>query len=389
MWHDDRTSPKVVMRRSLLPSSAAALSLGPFLWACGSTAAPAGGANDAGSDAGFGNDAGSDDASAGLRDAAAPSDASSQLPSEPCTGDAGDCLSGTMTPASGFLATPAPWAASLYRVFPSGGVEPIASQVVAADSTWAFSGLAAWAHYYVEFTPRFNVSAGVKESALTRIGPLAVPTAAGASVTVFGEPVQLDVYEEGAPGATPLVQTASAGLVEIDAGSATVSIEIGSVTTPMPWTMIPNQTPAYYAQFANPPDAQPTYQITTSQPPAPIPATWNLVADTSALTATITAPPAGGTAPANQPLQVAWALEPNADYELVALFQQVQGAWVNVYTSAQPEAADVSEETIPAANLATPGAYLINVIFAKANCPPSADGCVHARTVAREQITVQ
>jgi hypothetical protein len=35
------------------------------------------------------------------------------------------------------------------------------------------------------------------------------------------------------------------------------------------------------------------------------------------------------------------------------------------------------------------GAYLLNVAFAKANCPASADGCVLASAVAVSQFTAQ
>src|SRR5580658_8208974 len=64
-----------------------------------------------------------------------------------CSGDAGACIFGTAA-AVGFVGSPV-LTVNLYRVFPSGSFQLVqqqlvASQLVAADGTWAFSGREAW-----------------------------------------------------------------------------------------------------------------------------------------------------------------------------------------------------------------------------------------------------
>ena len=84
-----------------------------------------------------------------------------------------------------------------------------------------------------------------------------------------------------------------------------------------------------------------------------------------------------------------WPSQSEADYIRVEVFQGPPPGWHLVYSSPHPNAADLGHETIPGSKLQTPGTYLINVAFTKASCPPIADGCVHASTVATEQIAIQ
>src|SRR5579863_9613685 len=99
---------------------------------------------------------------------------------EACSGEAGACLFGTAT-AVGFSLAPA-LTVNLYRVFPSGSVglvqqQLVASQVVAVDRTWAFSGQEAWGHYYVQLVAAVQPNArAAPKQASTVIGPLAVPS---------------------------------------------------------------------------------------------------------------------------------------------------------------------------------------------------------------------
>jgi hypothetical protein len=315
-----------------------------------------------------------------------------QPDTETCADSGGSgCIFGTVQQADGFVVGPTRVTARLYREFPSGSASVIAQQIVARDLTWAFQGLAAWGHYYVQFEPGFPVGSGVSVGALTRIGPLVLSATAGAPVAVSVKPVQIDVFEQSATGGPLQVQTASAHLVEMGAGAATVSLLLGTTATPMPWTTLKDAVStysAYYAQFVTPPGAQPTYQVTTSQPGLAA-ANWTLVADPPSFTGTIKSPSAGATVPAGQDLTVTWALQPGADYEEIELFEDQQGSWSNVFASPRPDPADVSQETIPRSSIAQPGTYLLNVAFTKANCPPTADGCVHASAVANEQIIVE
>jgi len=237
--------------------------------------------------------------------------------------------------------------------------------------------------------------------AVTRIGPLALSAGASSPIAVHVKPVDLAVFEEVSAASGALqVLAASAHLTEVRPGSAVVSIQIAGLSTPMPFDATKS---AYYVQFTTPPAAQPTYQITTAPTAGGTPTTWSLVAAAPTSPVAITSPLPGATVTAAQPLTVRWPLQLAADYVRVELFQGSPSAWRLVYASPQPDADDVGldaggamamgagepGETIPAANLMTPGMYLVNVVFAKANCPTTADGCVHSSTVANEQITVK
>ena len=328
-----------------------------------------------------------------------PDAAAVQVNSLSCNGDPTACLFGTAQLASGFGAPPTRPLARLFRGFPSalGGSSldggAVAQQIVAMDHTWAFSGLDAWAHYYVQFEPGFLGDAGVLPSPATRIGPLVVP-ATGALIDVKVKPAQLDVFEVSSPGMAGTVDTASARLSEASPGSSSVSILIGTTETKMPYD---STTQSYSVTFrppppSTPPAAQSTYRVTTA-PPSGSPTQWNLVADPPTFTGTIMSPAPGATVPAGKSIDVTWVLQP-ADYVVVDLFVRVNKDWVNVYTSSPPIAPDVSSEIIPAmiadgGAVTAAGSYLLNVSFAKANCPATADGCVHSSTVASEQLTVQ
>jgi hypothetical protein len=323
-----------------------------------------------------------------------PDAAAVQVNSLTCNGDPTACLLGTAQLASGFVSPPTRPLARLFRGFPSatrgssldGGAVP--QQIVAIDHTWAFSGLDAWAHYYVQFEPGFSIDAGVLPSPATRIGPLVVP-ATGAAIDVQVKPAQLDVFEVSSPGMAGTVETASARLSEATPGSSSVSIRIGTTETKMTYD---STTHSYSVTFSTPPAAQPTYQITRA-PLSGSPTQWNLVADPPTFTGAITSPAPGATVPVGKSIDVTWVLQP-ADYVIVDLFVRMNKSWVNVYTSSTPDAPDVSSETIPAVladggTVTAAGSYLLNVSFAKANCPATADGCVHSSTVASEQLTVQ
>jgi hypothetical protein len=347
-------------------------------------------------DCGTGDTGATPDAGGGGSDATtdtgATLDAGAPPNTETCSGDPSLCLFGTAQATHGFSVMPSGLRARLYRAFPSSNANDVVAQLtVAKDGTWAFSGLPAWAHYYVEIQPGFPADAGIAKTTATRIGPLAVPNATGAAIDVRVAPVQLDVFEGSAPGTPLQLQTVFARLAESTPGSASVSVLIGSTPTAMPY----NSTMSlYYVQLAPNVPAQPTYQLTTSlMPGQPL----SLVADPPQFAVAITSPSPAATVPSKTDLRVTWALQPAADYELVDLFWQMPSVTTNVYSSPQPRAQDVTQELIPGGPddagkpgpLANPGTYLLNVAFTKANCPAVADGCVHASTVANEQLTVQ
>jgi hypothetical protein len=217
--------------------------------------------------------------------------------------------------------------------------------------------------------------------------------AGGLAVDVRVKPVQVDVFESASAGAARQLESATARVMEDPEGSSTVSLLVGASQQAMPYDS--KSLHAYAVSFPMPaPAAQPAYQLTTSSASGSS-ATWNLVADPAAFSGAITAPAAGATVTSGQPLKVTWAPQA-ADYIVVELFERIQGSWVDVYTSSPPRSSDVTSETIPApgmlaqdAGVVAAGSYLLNVSFTKANCPATADGCVHSSTVVNELLTVQ
>jgi hypothetical protein len=222
---------------------------------------------------------------------------------------------------------------------------------------------------------------------------------------VVVKPVQLDLLEESAAGTPMALEWATAHVFdpasgdELEDAAASVSLLVGASTTPLTWGSIVGSSSAYSvrfpnAQFAAPPPAQPTYQITTSESAGPASAqAWSLVAAPPDFVGAITLPSASTAIPVGKDLTVTWPLQAGADYELVQLFRRAEadggGAWQQVYGSPSLDAPDINAETIPAAALSTAGTYLLNVGFAKSNCPAGGDGCVQASTVANEELVVR
>jgi hypothetical protein len=299
-------------------------------------------------------------------------------------------------------AVPSHRCASLYRSFPQGTAQPLQTQLVANDDTWAFSGLQPWGHYFVVIIDDFKVSGGagpaVGSSISTIAGPLTVPAAApdaGAALHVQVKPVQLAVLESRPAGVSWQVQWASAHVFDPSSGAeikntAQVTVDVGGAQTTMPWVNDPSRGSLYFAQFPAATAAQATYAITTSDPLlGAMPLSWSLVADPPSFGGAIMSPADGATVPANTALAVAWGAQPAADFEYTELFARNDaGAWSLAYTSPQPNDPTTTGETIPGA-LLLPGKYLLNAAFAKANCPATADGCVLAEAVAVAQFTAQ
>jgi hypothetical protein len=308
---------------------------------------------------------------------------------EACTGAASSCLSGTAK-ARGFSATPLGMQVNLFRVFPSAGATPVATMPVALDGTWAFSGVPAWGHYYVQLAADYG-----QPTTLTSItGPLTVPSTAPQAIAV--EPVQLTVLEQSVGG---VFEVYSAEALVFDptsgapiTGSASVAIKIGNTVTPMPWAAAAGGTMAYIVEFprASMPTAEAAYTITTSAAAlGPSPVSWQLAAAPPAFTGSIMSPANLATVTHGQPLPVRWPAQPAADYVVVELFNQVMGQWSPIYESPLPDGPDVTTETIPASKVAAAGPYLLNVDFSTASCPPAADGCVLSSTAAEAQVTAQ
>ena len=311
-------------------------------------------------------------------------------PKTACSGDTTTCLEGSVA-VQGFTATPTQVEASLFREFPSTGAVALATVPIAEDGTWAFSGLDAWEHYYVEVQAGFGQSQDIAGF----VGPLTVPVSGG-PVAIQLKPAQLTVLEQAAPGAPLQIQSALAYLFDSSTGAplqgATVSILMGGTAVSMPWTSVPGSaSDGYYVGFeVSPLPAQATYTITSSVAGASAPTTWQLVANPPTFTPTLLAPAANATVPADQPLTVSWTAQPMADEEQVQLYAQVSGAWSPVYELPAPVDEDGTTATIPGSYLAPAGQpLLVNVAFVQASCPASADGCVVGELIVPAQITPQ
>jgi hypothetical protein len=353
------------MRRLLLALPVLALLVG-----CPSTAA----APDTGDDAGEGG---------ATLDGEADAVASTPT-TEACTGATTACLSGTAA-ASGFTVQPARMKAELYREYPSSGATAMTSVPVALDGTWAFSGLPAWSHYFVQIVADFGQPVALSSV----VGALTVPSTGAPPVAVRVQPVQLSVVQQSQVGAPQQLVSALAYVFDPSSGApvsnATVSIVVGGTPEPMAYTAVAAGTYGYVLKAAASTPAQASYTVTTTLPGATA-STWQLVAPTSTLTPVLSAPVTSTTVPAKQPLTVAWAAQPS-DAELVTLYAQTEGVWNAVYQS-PPDAADVLQQIVPGPQV-TMGALLVNVQFLSGSCPATADGCVAGAVVAAAQVTAQ
>ncbi|MGO9838947.1 MAG: hypothetical protein ACLP1X_32600 [Polyangiaceae bacterium] len=309
-----------------------------------------------------------------------------------CTANPTGCLTGTAA-ASRFATPPAQMQAKLYRVFPYGTEPSLSAELVDDAGTWVFAGppgadagLDPWGHYYVQIEADFNVDAGVGSAVAKVVGPLGVPSG-GQPIAVDVPPVQLNVLESRVPGGPMQLQWVLAHVFDPTSGAeikdgATVAIAVGANAVTVPWSG--GGVDAYFFQFPTPPAAQPSYMVTVSAPPfGAAPVTFQLLAVEPAFDGAIVAPDSGASVPANSPLSIVWEAEPQADYEIVQVFQS--SGFASVYVSPQPDPPNQTEETVEAGLEA--GSYLVNVSYAKTNCPASANGCVQANTVSAANVT--
>jgi hypothetical protein len=307
-----------------------------------------------------------------------------------CSGNPTLCLSGTVALGPRFVAKPVGHRVRLYSLFPTGGVPTAApEQTVALDGTWAFSALPAWSHYYVQAAVAFTRDGGT-HAASAIVGPLTVPWS-GAPIAVQIDPVQVELLESRGPGGSLAVDYALAHVFDPATGGevsgAAVSLAVGASSTTLPWTAtLPGNAGAgYFATFSSPPAAQPTYTVTITYPAGSPPVPYELVADPPAFDGTVTATPTSSSA-----VNVSWSSEPQADYEVVEVYRSQGDAGYDptpAYISALPDSPDAASETIDGGVLEA-GKYLVNVAYAKANCPADAAGCVIAESVAGQTVTV-
>jgi len=371
--------------RFALPFSLIALVLAPGLAAC-----------DSSSDASDTPDAApSDDAPATLSDGA-------PIPETAvCTGDQTSCLFGTLR-TSGFTAT-FPYAeVQLYRVFPSGTAMPVDSQELATDGTFAFSGLAPWAHYYLRGVAQFGPpTAPVFID--TYQGRFAIPSTTPAPISLVILPIVAGVGESEVAGARSLTY-ATARVYDpatgIEVTDATVSlIPANGMTIAMTYASPIGQvaSPSYLVSFAGSNLDTGPYQIRATAPDlGASPLSVTISSEASLFEAALTSPADGATIPLNQALPVTWPSQPIADYALVELFVEKTtsssgaGSFVLDYESAGTIATDVTTDTVPATAIATAGKYLLNVDLGQAACGlGGSQGCAYLVHTAAANVTAQ
>lgn len=341
-------------------------------------------------------------AAAAAADAAPPS----ASPAPECFSDAAAppvCLTGTAS-ASAFAA-PATLRAGLFTTVPS--QSPVATEALGSDGAWAFDLTALdagsdEARYFVEITAQFGSAASIART----VGPLSPGAPAAVSVL----PVQIAVIESRvAGGGVMQVRSASAKVfdpstgAEILDGSAIVTLAVGPTSIPLTWD---DAGMMYVAEPSPPPTAEATYSVTIAQRAlGSSPTNWQVTAEVPASDGVITSPPADASVAAG-PLTVTWQAVPGIDYVQLEAFEIAGDGGASdasagtagtdgggpsyslVYASPAPDGPAVTQETIPAAALAQPGPYLINVISSQANCPVMESGCVYAGTVAAETIAI-
>jgi hypothetical protein len=309
--------------------------------------------------------------------------------------DATVCLSGTATPGV-FLNQPNELLATLYEGFPGSAAfgasatnspSLIASQKVALDTTWAFDGLDAGTHYFVELDPGYLTASMTKaeETGIATVtGPFVVPSEGG--LVLSAKPVEIAVFEQGLVGGSMQFDTVFARIDEPEAGSSSVSVEVGDASMPLTYstTML-----GYVLQLASPPRAQALYTVLTAPvADASSPVSWTLASNPPATGGVVVMPVPNAQVQAGQDLQIIWSPGAEDDYISVTLFAEDDAGNFALKYSASPVFLDTTIVAVPRADIAA-GTYLLNVGFVRANCPPTRDGCVHSSRVVSEQLTAQ
>jgi hypothetical protein len=308
-----------------------------------------------------------------------------------CSGTATACLSGTVA-EPGFTGPVLGVLVNLFRVYPYGTVVPEDSMQLAEDGTFAFSNLDPWAHYYVQAIGVWNSQ--TNGNAIAKVaGPFAVPSTGAIAIVL--EPVFLEIEQQKPAGGTTSVVWASAHVYSPATGAeltdATVSAGIDGQTFLMPYTTNAGGSQSYYVALPANVAGATAFTITTSEPElGPQPKTWNLVGALPTFDGAVTAPAMDATVPKGMPLTVTWQAISESSFSFVELFSQSTGGiYTQTYVSPAADAPDTTTETIPGSDLATAGPYLLNVEYANATCPVTADGCVYNDSTVPVSFTAQ
>ncbi len=306
-----------------------------------------------------------------------------------CTGDPAACLSGTLA-LKDFTVAPTAAKVTLYHLFPHGNVEVIATTSVTDDGKFAFSGVPAWAHYYLQGEMGFGT--GTSATAIvSTVGSFAVP-ATQKPIAITIRPVLLEVLQQASSGGSTLLSWASAHLYDPASGQeltqGSVSFKINGMSFPMSYGKNVGGTKSFNVNLPPQTPGGTSFTITTSYPElGDTPVSWKLTGKPTTFDGAITSPT--GAVSAKTPLKVTWEPQPMAAYSLTELFEQQDASYVQRYVSPTAIAPDVTRETVPASALPSSGTYLLNEDYADATCPTTSDGCVYDVLAAAANLTVQ
>ena len=316
-------------------------------------------------------------------------------PTATCTGDPTACLSGTFATKL-FTAVPSASKIELFRTYP-GSEAPIASQPVAMDGTFAFSGLSPWAHYYLRAVARFG-SATSGTSITSVQGRLAVPIATPSPIPLTVIPAELEMLETTYKGGPRVLQWVSAHVFDPGTGGeitqATVSVSgMGLSSTAMPFATNSSGTQSFFASFSSPPSGVSGVTVQVTHPSFGASGqAFTIGQEASSFDEpAILTPQNDGTIPVGQALTVTWGADPpQADYAVMAFFEKKNGQFVGLYGTQAPLAADVTSDTVPAGDVPEAATYLVNVNVSQTTCGgSSSDGCSNLFHTAQATVTAQ
>jgi hypothetical protein len=304
-----------------------------------------------------------------------------------CTGDKSACLWGTVS-LRDFRAPPTASKVSLFRLFPHGNAVALQWAPVALDGTFAFSGLPAWGHYFLQAEGRFG-SMTNPSSVASVAGSFSVPSAQE-PIALTLRPVFLEVLQQSTMGQSSLLAWASAHLYDPSTGveltTGAVSLTANGTTTPMTYGSNAGGTESFFVALPLGTTGGTSFTITTSSPAlGPAPLSWTLAGEPATFQGAITSPT--GAVSTGAPLAVTWTAQPMASYSVTELFFVDGQTFVPRYVSPTVNAPDVTSETIPASAITTPGTYALNESYSNATCPITADGCVYNVSTAAENVT--
>lgn len=303
-----------------------------------------------------------------------------------CRGDETRCIRGKVR-AVGFSSELAGATVGAWPWFPYGRVRLITFADLAADGTFALTEIPAGEHVYLTITTPTFTGGATSQRMMWMLGPLRVPVAA-APLDIEVSPIFAQIAQVGAADAGTM--SWALALLETKAGGAsdpgaTVSLDLGGRSVPMPYELTSFGFPAYYASLrgdgGTPPQSAVTVRATGGTLSAPTDAPVRFTTPTCV--PEITSPAPGATVPVSQALAVEWKKDERCDYSYVELTDDA-GTIIDTVTGLGPSD---TKSTLPATAFAAAGARRVRLHMVTANC--TTKGCGFHGVYDERPITVQ